>query len=106
MFLLLLTAGTLYLIFGELQEGLILFGFVLVTLGLTLDQEGKAERAITTWPNGFDSPTAPLRRRLTAIIARSRNVQSRGSPLQRIAMISLSSHTIATPQNHPDCSHP
>jgi Ca2+-transporting ATPase len=46
MFLLLLTAGTLYLIFGELQEGLILFGFVLVTLSLTLYQEGKTERAI------------------------------------------------------------
>jgi magnesium-transporting ATPase (P-type) len=37
-FLLLLIAGTLYLVFGELQEGLILFGFVLVTLGLTLYQ--------------------------------------------------------------------
>ena len=29
MFLLLLTAGTLYLVFGDLQEGLTLFGFVL-----------------------------------------------------------------------------
>ncbi|MBK8890162.1 MAG: cation-translocating P-type ATPase [Dechloromonas sp.] len=46
MFLLLLAAGTLYLVFGELQEGLILFGLVLVTLGLTLYQEGKTERAI------------------------------------------------------------
>ncbi len=46
MFLLLLAAGTLYLVFGELQEGLILFGFVLVTVGLTLWQEGKTERAI------------------------------------------------------------
>ena len=46
MFLLLLAAGTLYLVFGELQEGLILFGFVLVTLGLTLYQEGRTERAI------------------------------------------------------------
>jgi len=46
MFLLLLAAGTLYLVFGDLQEGLILFGFVLVTLGLTLYQEGKTERAI------------------------------------------------------------
>ena len=46
MFLLLLAAGTLYLVFGELREGLILFGFVLVTLGLTLYQEGKTERAI------------------------------------------------------------
>jgi Ca2+-transporting ATPase len=46
MFLLLFAAGTLYLVFGELQEGLILFGFVLVTVGLTLYQEGKTERAI------------------------------------------------------------
>lgn len=46
MFLLLLTAGTLYLAFGDLREGLTLFGFVLVTLALTLYQEGKTERAI------------------------------------------------------------
>ena len=46
MFLLLLAAGTLYLVFGDLQEGVTLFGFVLVTLGLTLYQEGKTERAI------------------------------------------------------------
>lgn len=46
MFLLLLAAGTLYLVFGDLQEGLTLFGFVLVTLTLTLVQEGRTERAI------------------------------------------------------------
>lgn len=46
MFLLLLTAGILYLLFGDLQEGLTLFGFVLVTLVLTLYQEGRTERAI------------------------------------------------------------
>ena len=46
MFLLLLAAGSLYLLFGRLQEGLTLFGLVLVTLGLTLYQEGKTERAI------------------------------------------------------------
>jgi Ca2+-transporting ATPase len=46
MFLLLLAAGTLYLVFGDLQEGLTLFGFVMVTLGLTLYQEGTTERAI------------------------------------------------------------
>ena len=46
MFLLLIAAGTLYLVLGDLQDGLILFGFVLVTLGLTLYQEGKTERAI------------------------------------------------------------
>jgi len=46
MFLLLLAAGTLYLAFGDLQEGLTLFGFVVVTVALTLYQEGKTERAI------------------------------------------------------------
>ena len=46
MFLLLLAAGTLYMVFGDLQEGLTLFGFVVVTVALTLYQEGKTERAI------------------------------------------------------------
>ncbi|MBA3058822.1 MAG: cation-translocating P-type ATPase [Gammaproteobacteria bacterium] len=46
MFLLLLTAGALYLVLGDLQEGLILFGLVLVVLALTLYQEGKTEHAI------------------------------------------------------------
>ena len=46
MFSLLLAAGALYLVLGDLQEGLVLFGLVLVVLGLTLYQEGKTERAI------------------------------------------------------------
>ncbi|MBC7727105.1 MAG: ATPase, partial [Microbacteriaceae bacterium] len=46
MFGLLLAAGGLYLVFGDLHEGLTLVAFVLVTLGLTLYQEGNAERAI------------------------------------------------------------
>ncbi len=46
MFLLLLAAGTVYTVLGSLQEGLTLFGFVLVTMTLTLYQEGKTERAI------------------------------------------------------------
>ncbi len=46
MFLLLLAASALYLAFGDLQEGLTLLGFVLITLGLTLFQEGRTERAI------------------------------------------------------------
>ena len=40
MFLLLLAAAALYLMFGDLQEGLTLFGFVVVTVALTLYQEG------------------------------------------------------------------
>jgi P-type Ca2+ transporter type 2C len=46
MFMLLLAAGTLYVVFGDLQEGLSLFGVVVVTLALTVYQEGKTERAI------------------------------------------------------------
>ncbi|MBN9371012.1 MULTISPECIES: cation-translocating P-type ATPase [unclassified Hydrogenophaga] len=46
MFLLLLAAGLLYLALGNLQEGLTLLGFVVVTLALTLYQEGRTERAI------------------------------------------------------------
>jgi Ca2+-transporting ATPase len=46
MFALLLAAGVLYLVLGDLQEGVILFGLVLVVLALTLYQEGKTERAI------------------------------------------------------------
>ena len=46
MFLLLLAAGTLYLIFGEPLEGMTLFGAVVIMLALTLYQEGKTERAI------------------------------------------------------------
>jgi Ca2+-transporting ATPase len=46
MFALLVSAGVLYLVLGDLQEGLVLFGLVLVVLALTLYQEGKTERAI------------------------------------------------------------
>lgn len=46
MFMLLLAAGALYLVLGDLHEGLVLFGLVLVVLALTLYQEGKTERAM------------------------------------------------------------
>jgi Ca2+-transporting ATPase len=46
MFALLLAAAALYLLLGDLQEGLILFCFVGVVLSLTLYQEGKTERAM------------------------------------------------------------
>ena len=46
MFALLLGAGVLYLLLGDMQEGLVLFGLVLVVLALTLYQEGKTERAL------------------------------------------------------------
>ena len=39
MFLLLVACGTLYLIFGDMQEGLMLLGFVFVIIGIELYQE-------------------------------------------------------------------
>lgn len=46
MFMLLVTGGLIYLLLGELQEALMLMGFVLVVMGITLYQERKTERAL------------------------------------------------------------
>jgi P-type Ca2+ transporter type 2C len=46
MFALLVLAASLYLVLGDLTEGLTLFVFVLAVLGLTFYQEGKSEAAI------------------------------------------------------------
>lgn len=46
MFLLLLGAAMLYLVLGDWRESLVLFAMVSLTIGLTLFQEGKTERAL------------------------------------------------------------
>lgn len=46
MFRLLLASGTLYLFLGDLEEGLMLLGFVFVIMGITFYQERKTERAL------------------------------------------------------------
>ncbi len=46
MFLLLLGAGAIYLILGDVEEALLLLGFVFVVIGITLYQERKTERAL------------------------------------------------------------
>lgn len=46
MFALLFAAGLLYLVLGELGEGILMFALVIATLGMTLYEEGKAERAL------------------------------------------------------------
>lgn len=46
MFLLLVAGGLIYLALGEHQEALMLLGFVLVVMGITLYQERKTERAL------------------------------------------------------------
>lgn len=73
MFALLLAAGVLYLALGDLQEGLILFGLVLVVLALTLYQEGKTERAIESLRD-LTSPRALVWRDGTATRIAGREV--------------------------------
>lgn len=51
MFILLILAATLYLLLGDFQEGVMLLGFVVITIGFTLFQEYKAEKAITALRN-------------------------------------------------------
>jgi Ca2+-transporting ATPase len=46
MFLLLVAGGLIYLLLGDLQEALMLMGFVLVIMGITFYQERKTERAL------------------------------------------------------------
>ena len=46
MFLLLVACGTLYLILGDLQEGLMLLSFVFVIMGIEFYQEKKTEKAL------------------------------------------------------------
>jgi len=46
MFLLLIACGTIYFFLGDIQEALILLGFVLLVAGITLYQEHKTEHAL------------------------------------------------------------
>ncbi len=46
MFLLLVACGTLYLMLGDFKEAIMLLGFVMVVMGITLYQERKTERAL------------------------------------------------------------
>ncbi len=47
MFILLVACGTLYLIMGDLQGGLMLLGFVFVIMGIEFFQEKKTEKALS-----------------------------------------------------------
>ena len=46
MFLLLIACGTLYLVLGDVQEAVMLLGFVFVVIGITIYQEQKTEKAL------------------------------------------------------------
>jgi Ca2+-transporting ATPase len=57
MFLLLVGAGLIYFVLGDVEEGLILLSFVLVVIGITAYQEEKTERALEALRN-LSSPRA------------------------------------------------
>jgi Ca2+-transporting ATPase len=69
MFLLLVGAGLIYFILGDVEEGLILLSFVVVIIGITAYQEQKTEKALEALRN-LSSPRALV---------------IRGGSLQRIA---------------------
>ncbi len=46
MFLLLIACGAIYLLIGDIEEALMLLGFVFVVIGITIYQERKVERAL------------------------------------------------------------
>lgn len=56
-FLLLVGGGIIYWVLGDLQEGLILLGFVFIIMGISLYQEGKTEHAMEALRN-LSSPRA------------------------------------------------
>lgn len=57
MFLLLLFCGTLYLILGDIEEAIMLLGFVFVIMGITFYQEQRTENALEALRN-LSSPRA------------------------------------------------
>jgi Ca2+-transporting ATPase len=46
MFLMLIACGLIYLLLGSIEDALMLLGFVVVIIGITLFQEGRTERAL------------------------------------------------------------
>lgn len=61
MFLLLVGAAALYLVLGDLHEGLLLLFMVCITIGITLFQEGKTARALDALRD-LSSPRALVKR--------------------------------------------
>jgi P-type Ca2+ transporter type 2C len=61
MFVLLLAGGLLYLLLGDLREGVLMFSLVVAALGITLYQEGKTEHALAALRE-LSSPRASVLR--------------------------------------------
>lgn len=61
MFALLFAAGLLYLVLGELHEGILMFALVLATLGMTLFEETRAGRALDALRELSSPPATVIR---------------------------------------------
>ncbi|MDH4480725.1 MAG: cation-translocating P-type ATPase [Rhodoferax sp.] len=61
MFALLIAAGTLYLVLGDVREGAVMFAMVVLVLALTLYQEGRTENALAALRR-LSAPTAQVLR--------------------------------------------
>nr|MDA8411280.1 cation-transporting P-type ATPase [Treponema sp.] len=57
MFLLLVACGLVYMLVGEPRDALLLLGFVIIMMGITIYQEGKTERTLDALRN-LASPRA------------------------------------------------
>ncbi|MCU0631397.1 MAG: cation-translocating P-type ATPase [Methanolinea sp.] len=57
MFILLVAAGMIYFLLGDIQEGLMMMSFVVIIIGITVYQEQKTERALDALRN-LSSPRA------------------------------------------------
>src|SRR5574344_126530 len=66
MFLLLIACGSLYLVLGDLQEGLMLMGFVLLMIGIEWYQERKTGKALEALKD-LSSPQALVIREGTMV---------------------------------------
>ncbi len=73
MFILLVACGAIYLLLGDIQEALILLGFVFVIMGITFIQERKTERALEALRD-LSSPRASVIRDGTKILIPGREV--------------------------------
>jgi P-type Ca2+ transporter type 2C len=60
MFLLLIVAGSLYLALGDPGDALMLLGFVMITMAITIVQERKTERVLETLRD-LSSPLSTVR---------------------------------------------
>ena len=73
MFLLLVSAGTIYLLLGDVGDALMLLGFVCVVMGITIYQEYKTERVLEALRN-LTSPRALVVRDGAAVRIAGREV--------------------------------